>query len=248
MKICVAQTNPVKGDILHNIGEHKKLIIMAADQRAEAIFFPELSLTGYEPSLAKDLAGTSADSRFDGFQVISEAYRLTIGAGMPVKIDDGIYIGMLLFQPGKARQVYAKKYLHPDEEKFFQCGKIAPGLTVNDTKIALAICYEITVPLHATDAFNSGAKIYVASVAKSPDGSEKAVKDLSAIATGYSMTTFMSNCVGHCDDFDCGGRTSVWNNKGVLQAQLNDVDTGILIYDTETGSTISKTITSSVPL
>lgn len=72
MKICVAQTKPVKGDIKSNIEAHKKLIDLTVLNKAELIIFPELSITSYEPELAKELATDKEDSRFDDFQHISD--------------------------------------------------------------------------------------------------------------------------------------------------------------------------------
>ena len=46
MKICVAQTKPVKGDVQKNIENHKKLINLAIADEANMIIFPELSITG----------------------------------------------------------------------------------------------------------------------------------------------------------------------------------------------------------
>ncbi|HJV20528.1 MAG TPA: hypothetical protein VJ552_11665 [Sediminibacterium sp.] len=40
MKISVAQTRPIKGDIIANIATHKKLIDLAVSDWADAIFFP----------------------------------------------------------------------------------------------------------------------------------------------------------------------------------------------------------------
>ena len=143
MKICVAQTRPVKGDIQRNIEDHKKLIDLAVSNGAGLVIFPELSLTGYEPKLAKELATHQDDGRFDDFQKISNTERITIGVGVPTKNNTGISISMVLFQPHEARQTYAKRYLHPDEEEFFISGQNFPVLRVNKTKIALAICYEL---------------------------------------------------------------------------------------------------------
>jgi hypothetical protein len=39
--------------------------------------------------------------------------------------------------------------------------------------------------------------------------------------------------VGHCDNFDCGGKSSVWNNKGELLAQLDGVGEGLVMLDTK---------------
>ena len=241
MKICVAQTRPIKGDIQSNIDNHKKLIDLAVSNGADTVIFPELSLTGYEPELSKELATDQEDSRFDNFQKISNTNKITIGIGVPLKDNAGTCISMVLFQPHKARQTYSKKYLHPDEEEFFISGESSAGLPGNKPNIALAICYELSVPEHSENAYKSGAEIYIASVAKSADGVEKAIKTLSDIATKYSMTVLMSNCVGLCDGFECGGKTSIWNNKSLLAGQLNDTDEGILIIDTETRELIEKT-------
>lgn len=242
MKICVAQTRPVKGDIHRNMAQHKKLIDLAVGNGADIIIFPELSITGYEPELARELATDLEDSRFDDFQKISNAEQLTIGVGMPIKKEEGINIGMILFQPNQARQLYAKKYLHADEEPFFISGQSTVSSIGPKNSIALAICYELSVPEHSTNAHKSGAEIYIASVAKTADGVEKASKTLSEIAKKYSMTVFMSNCVGYCDNFESAGKTAVWNHQGTLIGQLDDTREGILIFDTNTKEVIAITI------
>jgi predicted amidohydrolase len=242
MKICVAQTRPIKGNIQSNIDNHKKLIDLALSKGADVIIFPELSLTGYEPKLAKELATHQDDSRFDDFQKISDTKRVTIGVGVPTKNKTGICISMVLFQPHKARQTYSKKYIHPDEEEFFISGQSFTGLKVNKTNIALAICYELSVPEHSEEAFKSGAEIYMASVAKFVNGVDKAIKSLSDIAHKYTMTVLMSNCVGQADGYECAGKTSIWNNKGLLVGQLDDTSEGILIINTDTQELFEKTI------
>lgn len=242
MKICVAQTRPIKGDIESNIVNHKNLIDLAVSNAAEIIIFPELSLTGYEPKLSKELATHPDDSRFNIFQEISDTKGITIGVGVPTKNNLGICISLVLFQSRKARQVYSKKYLHVDEEEFFISGQSLIDLNVNKTNIALAICYELSVPEHAENAFRKGAKIYIASVAKFVEGIEKALTRLSEIANQYSMTVFMSNCVGESDGLVCAGKTSVWDNRGLLVGQLNDTNEGIIIFDTDANHLIEKIV------
>jgi len=240
MKICAAQTKPVKGDIQRNIDNHIKLIELAVSSGADTIIFPELSLTGYEPELSAELATTQDDSRFDEFQKISDTGQITIGVGVPAKNNEHICIGMVIFQPHRERQMYSKKYLHPDEEEFFISGQNTAVLA--GAGIALAICYELSVPEHAENAFKNGAVIYIASVAKFANGIEKAVNRLSEIANKYSMTVLMSNCIGKCDGHECAGKTSVWNKKGVLAGQLDDANEGIIIFDTDTQKLIEKMI------
>lgn len=240
MKICVVQTRAVTGDIQRNIENHKKLIDLAVSNGADIVIFPELSLTGYEPKLAKELATTQDDSRFDDFQKISDTQQITIGVGVPIKNETGISISMVLFQPHQARHTYSKKYIHSDEEEFFISGQSSIGLIGDKANIALAICYELSVPEHSENAYKSGAEIYIASVAKFVNGVDKALKTLADIAHKYSMTVLMSNCIGQADGLECAGKTSVWNNQGLLVGQLNDLDEGIMIIDTETRELIEK--------
>lgn len=78
MRISIAQTRPIKGDIVANIETHKKFTDLAVSYKADAIFFPELSITGYEPELAEDLATYQDDNRFEDFQNISDTKKITI--------------------------------------------------------------------------------------------------------------------------------------------------------------------------
>jgi len=56
------------------------------------------------------------------------------------------------------------------------------------------------------------------------------------------MTVLLSNCIGLSGGYDCDGRSSVWNKKGVLLGQLGETHEGILIIDTETQQVIKKTV------
>lgn len=232
MRICVAQTRPVTGDIERNIVNHKRLIDLATSAGADTIIFPELSLTGYEPELARELAITLDDDRLDDFQRIADARRITIGVGVPLRDEASVRIGMVLFQPYEARQAYTKQYLHPDEEAFFVGGRCAVGSIGGG--VALAICYELSVPAHAEEAARSGARVYIASVAKTAGGVDAATERLSEIARRYEQTALMANCVGRSGGMECGGRSSIWNSEGLLVGRLSDADEGVLIFDTKT--------------
>jgi predicted amidohydrolase len=50
--IAVAQTVPIRGDVDANIEQHLRLIRVAAQEQAQVLVFPELSLTGYEVDIA----------------------------------------------------------------------------------------------------------------------------------------------------------------------------------------------------
>ncbi len=233
MKICIAQTKPITGNIEQNIARHKEFIELAALYDAAVIIFPELSLTGYEPSLAKALAVDVHDHRFEDFQIISNTKKIIIGTGIPVRTEKGIVIGMIIFQPNHERLVYAKKYIHADEEGFFVPGQNFPTINMAGDTIALAICYELSVQAHADEAFRNGATIYIASVAKFTNGVDKATQRLSEIARSQHVFTLMANSVGPADGALCAGKTAVWSPQGEVLAQLDESHEGIVILNTE---------------
>src|SRR5262245_2295899 len=227
MKIGISQTRPITGDVQGNIANHKQWIERAVADGVELIIFPELSLTGYEPTLAEDLATDEGDPRFDNFQALSDAHDITIGVGVPMKHEHGTCISLLLFQPHQARCVYAKSHLHPDKEAFFVRGRSTPHVRVKQTNVALAICYEISVPEHLESALGYGPGIYLTSVAKFVNGIDTALERLAQVAADCALPVVMANCVGVCDGGQCAGRTSVWNHRGSLLGQLNDADEGL---------------------
>lgn len=237
MKICVAQTNPLAGNIDTNIKSHLELIKLAISKGVNLVVFPELSLTGYEPTHAKDLAIQIEDIRLKVFQDISNQNNITIGIGAPLKTVKGIVISMIIFQPNQAIQTYSKGHLHPDEKPYFQAGDNSLFIQSEYLKIALAICYEISISEHSESAFKNGAEIYIASVAKFKSGMNKAKAELANIAKLYSINVLMANSIGISDGALCVGGTSAWSKSGKIIGTLDDTNEGLLILDTATQTT-----------
>lgn len=120
------------------------------------------------------------------------SHKLTIGIGAPTRHPTGVCISLIIFRPDKSRHVYSKQHLHPDEEAFFVSGGITGNLIGEGDNVALAICYELSVPKHAAQAFAHGATSYIASVAKSARGVDLAAQRLAEIACRYAMTVVMA--------------------------------------------------------
>jgi len=242
MKIGIAQTRAFKGDITGNLEKHLRFISLAASLKATSLFFPELSLTGYEPELAEALATNQDDRRLDVIQQSSNNNKITIGLGLPTKENTGNHISMIIFRPDNTRLTYSKQQLHPDEFPFFINGDKQLILNLENKNIAPAICYESLQPSHSDNAHKLGADIYLASVAKPQKGLDKALIHYPAVARKFSMPVLMSNSVGYCDNFESVGFSTIWNKEGVLVEQLDGQNEGILIFDTDTEEVIKKII------
>ena len=243
MKIGGVQLRAVAGDVAGNATKHLKCIEGAASQGVDLVFFPELSLTGYEPRLAKSLATSQDDHRLDIFQRHSESHSIIIGLGLPLSVGTDVQVGMVWFVPNEPRRSYAKQQLHSDEVPFFVAGNTSLVLEAGVHKLAPAICHESLQPSHADNAARLGADVYLASVAKPAGPLAKAVVHYPAIARRHSMYIVMADCVGPSDDFVSVGQSAVWNNHGDLLAQMDGESEGIVILDTVSGKATIHGIT-----
>jgi predicted amidohydrolase len=240
MKINIVQTRPQKGNIAVNLANHLKEIEKAVNHNADFIVFPELSLTGYEPQLARKLAIDVSDERLIPLQELSNKAKITICVGCPTLNSEDLLISMLIFRPNQEVVIYSKQYLYPTEKDIFIAGSNPFIINFDDKNIiAPAICYELSNKEHHENAKKHNANIYIASVLNSVNGIDADIEKLSTLAKDYKMTVFMANYVGTSGGYECAGFSSIWDKTGQIIAQLDNFRTGQIIYDTEEPTIIS---------
>jgi predicted amidohydrolase len=144
---------------------------------------------------------------------------------------------MITFQPRLKRNTYSKQHLHSDELPFFTSGSQQLVLRQANHVLAPAICYESLQSIHAEQAADLGAHVYLASVAKSERGVTSAYSHYPMIAKKHSMTVMMANCVGAADDFIGAGLSAIWNSDGELVCSTDAVQEALVAYDIQTGDT-----------
>lgn len=232
MKIAIVQFKPIKGDIERNKEIHIFHIKKAIEHDARLVVFPELSLTGYEPGLASQLATNAYDNRLDYFQKISNENHVSIGIGLPTRNGGDLNISMIIFQPDKERTTYSKQFLYPTEVSIFTAGNNPLVLKIDNEIIAPAICFELSNKEHNEFAARNLATVYMASVLNSVEGVDSDLEKLGLIAAKYRMVTFMVNYIGESGGYQCAGKSTVWNEKGEIIQQLGDKEEGMIIYDT----------------
>jgi predicted amidohydrolase len=245
MKVAIVQTEPIKGNIEKNVENHIQWIKEAIQHKADMIVFPELSLTGYEPDLAAELATNENDSRLNELQILSDRNGITIGVGLPTRKEEHVFVSMIIFQPNQERITYSKQYLYHTETSIFTAGTNPLVLNLDTEVISPAICYEASNKAHCEYAYQQKATMYLASVLSSIGGIDDELKKLSGIAKNYNMVTCMANYVGKSGGYECAGKSSVWNEKGELMEQLGDKTEGMIIFDTVTRKTLSTSLQMS---
>lgn len=236
MRTAVIQLRPHTGNIERNIVAHEQALRQLSTLRVDLVVFSELSLTGYEPSLAHDLALDSDDERLTVFQKLSNRFDMIIGVGAPIRKQQKIHIGLIFFRPSLSRLIYFKKYLHPDELPFFSAGDNVPILEIKQSRVAPAICYEVSCEEHRSAAVAQHPTLYVASVAKFERGILDALQTLGGFSREHQMPVMVCNSIGPADNGLCCGLSSAWDRSGIQVAQLGREDEGVIVYDSETDS------------
>ena len=239
MKLCAVQLASLKGDLPGNLQRHLVCIEQAAALGAELVLFPELSLTGYEPSVARQAALPVTSARLDPLQAACDHLGITVAVGLPLPTPDGIRIGMPIFCPEAPRQAYAKQRLHDDELPYFTPGHQALLLEVGEHRVAPAICYESMFLAHAAVARERGADLYLVSVAKTAKGIREGYAHYPEVARELGMPVLMANCVGPADTFIGAGGSAAWDSQGHLLASLDDHSEGLIVLDTRSASAIT---------
>jgi predicted amidohydrolase len=228
--VASAQIAAEPENLAANIGKHVGFIEAAAEQGAELIVFPEMSLTGYECERAAAQAVHADDQRMDDIRTIATERHITVVAGAPVLIDGGLHIGALIFTAGGSTAIYAKQYLHPGEELVFSPGVgHVPMVNVTDERLSCAICFDIEHAEHPMSASRRGTTIYAAGIFYFPTGMDHAHQLLRSYACTFGMAVVMSNFCGRCWDRDAGGRSAIWDPGGAKLAEGDPAGECLLI-------------------
>ena len=118
IRIAVAQVPSVKGDVDTNIEVHLYAIKKTSGLGVSFIMFPELSLTGYEPELAEELAFSDNDDRLAPLIKAGNNHGIYVAAGAPIKSESLPYIGAIIIYPDGSVSVYRKMNLHSGAESW----------------------------------------------------------------------------------------------------------------------------------
>ncbi len=220
--IAAAQSSSAKGDLDENVRRHCELAVRASKHDADFIVFPELSLSGYEPSLAEDRAITSENDLLSPLRDLADDLQMTIVAGCPIRSAlSKPYIGAFILSPNQVC-AYRKRFLHPGEEEHFVASNDTVVCICKERQVAIAICADINNPLHAESASDRNATIYAAGVAMTPGGISEAETNMSSYAKKHQMATIMANYASETGGFKMAGRSGMWGENGELVVQAPD--------------------------
>jgi predicted amidohydrolase len=218
LTIAAAQSISIAGDLQANIARHRRFIEIAAGHGVQLLVFPELSLTGYERSLAAELAVLPDDAVLQPLRDYAREVGVTAVVGMPIRLSGAseVLIGALVLGADGSLGIYSKQHLHPGEEVAFAPGLGGSMLTMGGDKVALAVCADFSHASHARQAADSGADLYAAGVLITENGYAPDTALLQGYAGEHSMAVLMANHGGATGGWESAGRSAIWAPNGEL--------------------------------
>ncbi|MCP3020430.1 carbon-nitrogen hydrolase family protein [Cupriavidus basilensis] len=212
--VAAAQSISVAGDIPQNVDGHLSFLREAAARRARLVVFPELSLTGYESTIANEVAIHNDDARLAPLRHECTRSGLTAVVGAPLRFDDGVRIGALTLTPDGKVTSYTKQYLHPGEDATFAPGSGGPPIFIDGETVALAVCADTGHPEHAAQASTMGAILYAAGVLFTANGYAADTALLRRYASQHGFAVLMANHGADTGGWSSIGKSAFWDEDG----------------------------------
>jgi len=229
-KLRIAQIDCTLANFDENLTRHCTLAEEAIRDGADAIAFPELSLTGYNvQDAAQDIAMHIEDMRFDPLRELSRKICIICG-GIELSNDYGVYNSAFMFEEGVGRSIHRKIYLPTygmfEELRYFSAGQQIKAVTSKRLgKIGVAICedfWHVSVPYLLA---HQGAKLLLVLMSSplrmSPgSGNPAIVTQWQTIAStcSFLFSSYVAcvNRVGNEDSFTYWGNSSVTSPEGTV--------------------------------
>lgn len=241
IKIAVAQTSSVDGNVAENIAVHINAVEKAASLGVSYIVFPELSLTGYLPEYASSLAFTADDQRLLPLIDAAKLNKIIIGVGVPLLTTGLPQIGLVMIYPTGLVESYAKMNLHPGEDKYFSLGDKHHLLELGDVKTANAICADTNHIEHVKGCADLGADVYIAGVLITDGGYEADTQTMSCYARNFNVLVAMANHNRPTGDWDPIGKSAIWTKSGLL-IRANETQNALVIAARQNNEWIGQVV------
>ena len=254
VRIALAQTNLLVGDIEANTRMVLALSNQARDLGAALIVFPELSLTGYPPEdllLRPDV--TAATQRALATLCREAPPEMALVVGHPLRAEDGLYNAASVVTAGAVATGYRKQRL-PNYGVFDECRYFHPGATpgvfeFQGVRFGLSLCEDIWFPEPTRQAADAGAQVLL-SLNASPFHVGKAAEReriVRARTRETGLPVCYLNLVGGQDELVFDGGSFVLDAQGRSVLRLESFQERLACLDIEAHHTGAPAVSAVAP-
>lgn len=240
LRLVIAQLNLLVGDITGNADQVIAAATQARDKlNAQAIIFPELTLTSYPPEdllLRPDLCLQVNEN----LRRIEQAVRgIDVILGYPLIENGQMYNAASLLRDGQVHATYRKQLLPNysvfDERRYFTPGNSACVVEISGVPVGLTICEDIWQPVPVHQAVDAGARLLL-SLNASPYHMEKGRERESIIqlrAREAGVPILYINLVGGQDELVFDGASFASDANGTVTQRCPAFEEGLYPVELE---------------
>jgi NAD+ synthase (glutamine-hydrolysing) len=229
VKVAIAQINSTVGDLAGNAARIVEFSRRAAEQGADIVVTPELSLVGYPPEdllLRQAFYAKSDDALLTLAASLAAWPGLFVLVGHALRRDGASYNAVSVLHQGAAIGTYCKGALPNDavfdEKRYFTAAETPFVFDVKGTRFGINICEDTWWPDAPARARQAGAEVLLV-----PNGSPFHIdkqslryQKMRANVTPQGMSLVFANLVGGQDELIFDGSSFVLDAAGVPMAQL----------------------------
>ncbi|WP_227429798.1 NAD+ synthase [Psychrobacter sp. I-STPA6b] len=219
LKLALAQSNYLVGDIAGNVKKMHSLATQARDAGADIVLFPELALLGYPPEDLL-LRPNLAERVKSALSKLSDIKDIVIIVGYPHVDYHGTFNSAAILHNGQQKGFYHKQYLPNygvfDERRYFDKGRNQVLFDYQGITIGLLICEDLWQPEPVKALKEQGADL-ILTINSSPFelGKQEIRKAiLKERATTNNTPIVYVNSVGGQDDLVFDGGSLVIQANG----------------------------------
>ncbi|MHB8454525.1 MAG: NAD+ synthase [Acidiferrobacterales bacterium] len=240
LRLAIGQLNLLVGDVPGNV---ESVIHAAAKARqamaADAIAFPELTLTGYPPEdlLLRPALDDQVKAGLD--RLCREVRGIDLIVGYPRRVDGCMFNAVSLIRDGQIVSTYHKHLLPNysvfDEKRYFEAGSEPCVVSIARVPVGLTICEDVWQPEPARRAAQAGARLIV-NINASPYHMDKGREREQVMATRARenrLAAVYVNLVGGQDELVFDGDSFVVNADGTVTQRCTAFESGLFVADFE---------------
>ncbi|MGB5064363.1 MAG: nitrilase-related carbon-nitrogen hydrolase, partial [Candidatus Competibacter sp.] len=245
LRVVMAQLNLLVGDIS---GNTEKIVAAAREARdclrADAIVFPELTVTGYPPEDLLLRPGFVGQVEPAMRRLCAEIQGITAIIGYPAATPEGLRNSAAVIADGGIRAVYHKQCLPNysvfDEKRYFVAGTEPLVFELKGARVGVTICEDVWQAGPAHQAAKAGAQLLL-NLNASPFHTGKSRLRLEILrqrAAENGLPILYVNLVGGQDELVFDGDSQVVNGRGELTQRAPFCAEGLYPVDFTLGATV----------
>ena len=238
VNVALAQINSIVGDLTGNGAKIADYARRAAEQGADIVVTPELSLVGYPPEdllLRRAFYAKSSEALQALAAELAMLHDVHVIVGHPLARDDQYFNAASVLCNGQITATYCKHALPNDtvfdEKRYFSSADQVCTFVVKGVCFAINICEDTWYPGMPAKARAAGAEVLLVPNA-SPFHMNKQHLRLDVMRANVSaqgMSLVYANLVGGQDELVFDGSSFVMDAQGQLMAQLRHFEEDLVL-------------------